>query len=59
MLRDLKSAREREKQTYSVVPYNGKRGESRRDLSGVGQEQILSGPVDESLLQLQLQALDG
>ena len=31
-LRDLKAAREREKQTYSVVPYRGKRGENRRPL---------------------------
>src|SRR5262249_10835204 len=31
-LKDLKEAREREKQTYSVVPYHGKRGESRRPL---------------------------
>jgi hypothetical protein len=31
-LKDLKEAREREKQTYSVVPYRGKRGESRRPL---------------------------
>jgi hypothetical protein len=31
-LRDLKEARDRERQTYSVVPYNGKRGESRRPL---------------------------
>ena len=31
-LQDLKEARDRERQTYSVVPYNGKRGESRRPL---------------------------
>jgi hypothetical protein len=31
-LKDLKAAREREKQTYSVVPYHGKRGENRRPL---------------------------
>jgi len=31
-LKDLKAARERERQTYSVVPYHGKRGESRRPL---------------------------
>ena len=31
-LADLKAAREKEKNTYSVVPYNGKRGESRRPL---------------------------
>jgi hypothetical protein len=31
-LADLKEAREKEKNTYSVVPYNGKRGESRRPL---------------------------
>jgi hypothetical protein len=31
-LKDLKEARERERQTYSVVPYRGKRGESRRPL---------------------------
>ncbi len=31
-LQDLKETRERERQTYSVVPYNGKRGESRRPL---------------------------
>jgi hypothetical protein len=31
-LRDLKAARERERQTYSVVPYKGRRGESRRPL---------------------------
>ena len=31
-LRDLKVARERERQTYSVVPYRGRRGESRRPL---------------------------
>jgi hypothetical protein len=31
-LADLQAAREKEKNTYSVVPYNGKRGESRRPL---------------------------
>jgi hypothetical protein len=31
-LTDLKAAREKEKNTYSVVPYNGKRGENRRPL---------------------------
>jgi hypothetical protein len=31
-LADLKAARERERQTYSVVPYRGKHGESRRPL---------------------------
>jgi hypothetical protein len=31
-VKDLKDAREREKQTYSVVPYHGKHGESRRPL---------------------------
>jgi hypothetical protein len=31
-LQDLKETREREKQTYSVIPYNGKRGESRRPM---------------------------
>ncbi len=31
-LADLKAAREKEKNTYSVVPYNGKRGENRRPL---------------------------
>jgi hypothetical protein len=31
-LSDLKAEREKEKNTYSVVPYNGKRGESRRPL---------------------------
>jgi hypothetical protein len=31
-LRDLKAARERDRQTYSVVPYRGRRGESRRPL---------------------------
>src|SRR5260370_10749242 len=30
--KNLKEAREREKQTYSVVPYRGKYGESRRPL---------------------------
>jgi hypothetical protein len=39
-LRDLKAARERDRQTYSVVPYKGRRGESRRPLyieCGAGQ----------------------
>ena len=31
-LAELKAARERERQTYSVVPYSGRRGESRRPL---------------------------
>jgi len=31
-LADLKAAREKEKNTYSVVPYNGKQGENRRPL---------------------------
>ena len=31
-LRDLKMAREREAQSYSVVPYRGKHGESRQPL---------------------------
>jgi hypothetical protein len=31
-LADLKAAREREKQTYSLVPYLGKRGDNRRPL---------------------------
>jgi hypothetical protein len=31
-LKDLKAARERDRQTYSVVPYHGKHGESRRPL---------------------------
>ena len=31
-LADLKAAREKEQKTYSVVPYNGKRGENRRPL---------------------------
>jgi hypothetical protein len=31
-LSDLKAAREKEKNTYSVVPYNGKQGENRRPL---------------------------
>jgi hypothetical protein len=31
-LKDLKAARERDRQTYSVVPYHGKHGESRQPL---------------------------
>src|SRR5438105_2428888 len=31
-LAGLKAARERERQTYSVIPYRGRRGESRRPL---------------------------
>jgi hypothetical protein len=31
-LADLKSAREKQQKTYSVVPYNGKQGENRRPL---------------------------
>lgn len=31
-LQELKAARARERQTYSVVPYNGRRGENRRPL---------------------------
>ncbi|HVS39438.1 MAG TPA: hypothetical protein VMS17_28025 [Gemmataceae bacterium] len=31
-LADLKTAREKQQKTYSVVPYNGKRGDSRRPL---------------------------
>src|SRR5262249_18019693 len=31
-LADLKAARERDRQTYSVVPYRGRHGESRRPL---------------------------
>jgi hypothetical protein len=32
MLKDLMAARERDRQTYSVVPYHGKHGENRRPL---------------------------